>query len=189
MNHYQDLRSILTDDEFDRDMRLTRLQGFRGVEADRALRAGIGGRLAPALCGIGAILGVLFASPLLLGLLALSAVIGTFAANHPIETAYNVLSHRRGTEVPPNRAGRRLGCFLGALFLSGATVAYIAGAPVLGAVLGLSLGILAIFVASTNICVPSIILTLLRGSNQTKLLALFPALFGEACETTAPDVS
>lgn len=58
----QDLRSILDDDDFDRDMRLARLQGFRGAEAERALCAGMGGRLAPALCGIGAILGVAFAA-------------------------------------------------------------------------------------------------------------------------------
>ncbi len=189
MSNYRDLRSILTDDDFDRDMRLTRLQGFRGAEADKALRAGIGGRLAPALCGVGAIVAVALSSPLLLGILALSAVIGVFAANHPIETAYNVFARRRGTEVPPNRAGRRLGCFIGALFLGGAAVAYTAGAPVFGAVLGLSLGVLAVFVAATNVCVPSIILTLLRGSNQTKLLALFPALFGTACGIPDPDVA
>jgi len=187
MSNYQDLHSILTDDDFDRDMRLTRLQGFRGAEADRALRAGIGGRLAPALCGVGAILGVVFASPLLLAILAFSAVIGTFAANHPIETTCNVFARRRGTEVPPNRAGRRLGCFSGAILLGGAAVAYVAGAPVVGAVLGLSLGVLAIVVAASNICVPSIILTLLRGSNHTKLLALFPALFGPACGIPDPE--
>ena len=189
MNNYDDLRSILSDSDFNRDMRLTRLQGFRGPEADRALRAGIGGRLAPALCGAGAILAVVLASPLLLAILALTAVIGTFAANHPIETAYNVFARRRGTEVPPNRAGRRLGCFMGAIFLGGATFAYTVGAPVVGAVLGLSLGVLAVFVAATNICVPSIILTLFRGSNQTKLLALFPALFGPACEIPDPDIA
>lgn len=189
MNHYQDLRSILSDSDYDRDMRLTRLQGFRGAEADKALRAGVGGRLAPVLCGVGAILGVVLASPPLLAILALSAVIGTFAANHPIETAYNVFARRRGTEVPANRAGRRLGCLIGALFLGGAAVAYAVGVPDVGAVLGLSLGLLSLFVAATNICVPSIILTLLRGSNQTKLRSLFPALFGAACETPAQDVA
>ncbi len=123
MTNYQDLRSILTDSSFDRDMRLVRLQGFRGAEAEVALRSGIGGRLAPGICGAGAILGVVFASPPLLGVLALSAVVGTFAANHPIEVAYNVVNRHRGAVVPPNRAGRRLGCFIGALFLGGSTVA------------------------------------------------------------------
>jgi hypothetical protein len=182
-SNYQDVNSILTDSEFDQDMRLVRLQGFRGADADQALRSSVGGRLAPAVCGLGAVLGVLLESPLLLGALALTAVIGVLAANHPVESLYNAFARRRGTaEVPVNRAGRRLGCFIGALFLGGAAIAYASGATAAGAVLALSLGSLALFVAATNICVPSIIFTLIRGSERTKLRAFFPALFGAASE-------
>ena len=186
MINYQDLNSILTDQSFERDMRLVRLQGFRGHEAEEALRSHVGGRLAPALCGAGAILGVALASPLLLGALALSAGIGTIAANHPIENVYNVMARRRGAaEVPVNRAGRRLGCFIGTIFLGGSALAYALGNTAVGAALGLSLGSLALFVAATNICVPSIIFTLVRGSERTKLRAFFPALFGTTSELTS----
>lgn len=58
MSNYQDIKSILADSDFDRDMRLVRLQGFREAEAEQALRSTIGGRLAPAVCGGGAVLGV-----------------------------------------------------------------------------------------------------------------------------------
>ena len=178
MNNRQELASILTDASFDRDMRLVRLQGFRGDDAEQALRAGAAGRLAPAACGVGAVLGVVTASPLLLGVLALSAVIGVFASHHPIESAYNALARRRGAQqVPINLAGRRLGCFIGSFFLGGAAIAYGTGASAVGATLALSFGLLAIFVAATNICVPSIILSLLRGPERTKMPRLLPALF------------
>ena len=42
MKNYQDLRSILSDSDFDRDMRLTRLQGYRGAEADQANPSAMG---------------------------------------------------------------------------------------------------------------------------------------------------
>lgn len=190
MNNYQDLNSILTDSNFERDMRLVRLQGFRGDEAEQALRSGFGGRLAPAVCGGGAVLGVVRASPVLLGILAASAVYGVLAANHPVEMAYNLFARRRGVaEVPANTAGRRLGCFIGTFFLGGATLAYASGATTLGAALGLSLGSLALFVAATNICVPSIIFTLIRGSDRTRIRAFFPALFGPADEQPAAEAA
>ncbi|MFT7650133.1 MAG: hypothetical protein ACI8Y4_004899 [Candidatus Poriferisodalaceae bacterium] len=186
MKNYRQVSSILTDSNFDRDMRLVRLQGYRGDEAEQALRSSVGGRLAPAVCGIGAILGVILASPLVLGALALTAVIGVVADNHPIEELYNLFARRRNsTEVPANTAGRRLGCFIGAIMLGGATLAYASGLTTTGAALGLSLGLLAVFVAATNICVPSIIFTLIRGSERTSLRAFFPALFATTSKDSA----
>ncbi len=186
MNHYRQLSSILTDDKFERNMRLVRLQGFRDDEAEQALRSGFGGRLGPAVCGIGAIVGVLLASPLLLGALALMAIIGVLAPNHPVEVLYNLLArYRNTTEVPANTAGRRLGCFIGVILLGGASLAYVTGSDTTGAVLGLTIGLVAVFVAATNICVPSIVFTLIRGAERTRLRAFFPALFGTAsCDST-----
>lgn len=190
MSNYQDIKSILADSDFDRDMQLVRLQGFREAEAEQALRSTIGGRLAPAVCGGGAVLGVVITSPLLLGILAFTALIGVFAANHPVESAYNAVARRRGiTQVPTNTAGRRLGCFIGTFFLGGAAFAYTSGATVIGAVLGLSLGSLALFVATTNICVPSVIFTLIRGSGRTQFHSFFPALFGTKPDTHATKVT
>ena len=190
VKNYQDLSTILTDSDYERDMRLVRLQGFRGDDAELALQSTIGGRLGPAVCGAGAILGVLLASPLLLGLLALASLIGVFAANHPVEVGYNALARRRGSaQVPSNTAGRRLGCFIGMLFLGGAAVAYAFDAIVLGAVLGLSIGFLALFVAITNICVPSIVFTLLRGVERTQIRSFFPALFAEKSEKSEEPVA
>ena len=190
MNNYQDLEMILTDGNYERDMRLVRLQGFRGDNAEQAVGSSFGGRLAPAICGGGAILGVLLGSPLLLGVLTLTAVLGVLAENHPVEMLYNVVARRRGTtEVPANRAGRRLGCFMGSIFLGGATLAYATGHTAIGATLGLSLGLLAVFVAATNICVPSIMFTLMRGSGRTQQKAFFPALFGRSCAVPSATVS
>ncbi len=182
MSNVQDVRTILGDDRFDRDMRLTRLQGFRGDEADKALRAGLGARIGPAVCGGGAILGVVLGSPWVLGFFGILAAIGAFAPNYPAETLYNVFARRRGAEIPVNPAARRLGCLLAAVFLAGATFAFAVGATVVGAVLGLALGTLALFSAVTNICGASIIFTLLRGSDRAQECALMPALRGTTSE-------
>jgi uncharacterized protein DUF4395 len=182
MSNIQDVRTILTDDRFDRDMRLTRLQGFRGNDADKALKAGFGARIGPAVCGAGGILGVVLASPWVLGFFGVLAAIGAFAPNYPAETLYNVFARRNGTEIPPNPAGRRLGCLLAAVFLAGATIAYVIGATIVGAILGLALGTLALFAAATNICGASIIFTLLRGSDRAQDCALMPALRGTSAE-------
>jgi uncharacterized protein YqgC (DUF456 family) len=117
MNNYRQLSSILTDDKFERNMRLVRLQWFRDDEAEQALRSGFGGRLGPAVCGIGAIVGVLLASLLLLGALVLMAIIGVLAPNHPVEVLYNLLAGYRNAT---------------------------------GAVLGLTIGLLAVFVVTLH---------------------------------------
>jgi len=162
-----DLRSLLVDDRFDRETRLTRLQGWRGTEVDQAVSAGWAKSLAPAICAIGAIAGALLASPVLLGFMGATAVMGAIAANHPFEWAYNAVAPRFGrATLPANRAAKRLGCFLGSLHLGGAAVAFAAGAPTVGLALALPLGVLAGFVAVTGICVPSMLFTAFFGAER-----------------------
>ena len=162
-----ELVHVMTDPRFDRRTRLARLQGWRGADLDQALQAGWALSLAPAVCGAGGLLGGFLQSPLVLGLLGVTAVIGVVAANQPFEVLYNAIARRIGrSEVPPNRAAKRLGCFLGSVHLIGATVAFELGATTLGLVLSLSLGGLATFVALSGICVPSMLYTLFFGAER-----------------------
>lgn len=172
---YADVRDVLIDDRFDRDARLVRLAGWRDEDVAQALEAGWRLRLAPAARAAGAAAGVWYRSPAILAVFALTAVAGLFARNHPVEILANAVAVWSGrTPQPPNRAGRRLGCLLGTVQLGGAAIAYAVGAPGLGRSLALPFAAVAAFVASTNICVPSIILTLLAGSETCTHESVLP---------------
>lgn len=124
-------------------------------------------RVAPAACAMGACAGGALQSPLVLTAFAATAVVGVFAPNHPFESIYNVwAARRRRSTLPANRAARRLGCAIGVTFLGGAALAYATGAATLGLVLALVLGLTATFVATTGICLPSLLFTALWGTER-----------------------
>lgn len=172
---FDDLKTLITDPRFARDENLLRLQGWRDEGLSEAVGTNrIAHRLAPAVCG-----GLSFAviatgsTPLLLITLA-SAVVGVFAANHPAEWLYNALASRRGrATMPANRAAKRLGCAVGTLFLAGAAIGGALGYDTLATVLLAALGSLALFVAATGICVPSMMSTLMFGSERSTRRRLF----------------
>ncbi|HEX4906926.1 MAG TPA: DUF4395 family protein [Acidimicrobiales bacterium] len=162
-----ELTTLLRDPDSTWTERRTRLQGWRGDDACRADAAAGGQRVGPAACAIGAFAGVALASPVVLGVVAATAVVGAVAPNHPFEMVYNAWASSRGrATLPPNRAAKRLGCAMGVAFLGGAAVAYAVGATTLGLVLALVLGVTATFVAATGVCVPSMLFTVLWGAER-----------------------
>jgi hypothetical protein len=76
--------------------------------------------------------------------------------------------------IPANRAAKRLGYALGSLFFAGSAAALSTGYSTLG--VALMLGTLAGFVATSNICVPSIVFTILWGEDQATSPALIAAI-------------
>lgn len=190
-----DLVALLSDTDLTWTERRTRLQGWRGAEAEQADAAARAQRLAPALCASGALAGALTASPVLLAAFAATALVGTVAPNHPFESLYNRLAIRRGRQpLPPNRAAKRLACAMGVLFLGGAAVALAVGAAALGVVLALVFAVTAAFVAATAICIPSIIFTVLfgaeRGTAENLVAALrpIPGRHGSAAQEQLAEV-
>ena len=173
---HQRLQTPLTDTDHDWNDRLMRLQGWRGLDAQRAATSGGGDRVAPAFCAVGSLAASVLASPVIAAILALTALVGAFAPNHPVETLVNGLAARRGVApMPANRAAKRLGCAMGVVFLGGATVALWAGNIVLGSALAGTLGVLAGFVALTGICVPSLVFTVLWGAERAQAPSLAAA--------------
>lgn len=163
----KEVAALLGDSSLTWTERRTRLQGWRGPEAECANRAPAAQRVGPAVCAAGAFLGAWTGSPLLLAVMAASAIAGALAPNHPAESLYNAWLARRDRQtLPPNRAAKRLGCAIGAALLGGSAVAYAAGSTTLGLVLAVVLGATAAFVASTGICVPSMIFTILWGTER-----------------------
>ena len=164
----EELAQLLTDPDFDRNTNLARLQGWRGDELAAATDAAtFAQRVGPATCGVMALaVAVTGFTPLLLVTLA-TAIVGVFANNHAAESVYNVIARRRGRQaMPANRAAKRMGCTVGSLFLGGALVANAVSATTVATILLVALGSLALFVAATAICVPSIVFTLLFGSER-----------------------
>ena len=160
----RDVRELLDDPSRTWGERRARLQGWRGLDAARADAAVFAQRVGPAVCAVGAFVGASLQSPLLLAIVAVTAVVGTTAPNHPMEAVYNRWADRRGRPtLPVNRAAKRLGCAIGAVLLGGAAVAYAVGAETVGLVLALVLGGTATFVALTGICVPSLLFTTVWG--------------------------
>ena len=163
------LTELLRDDRFDRSARLLRLQGWRGAELTCAIGAGQAHRLAPGFCAVGAAAIAVTGSAWLAVALMSTAVVGIFARNHPVETLYNAVASRTGrSTIPRNKAAKRLGCALGALFLGASSVSIALGAEVLGRSLAGAFAAVAGFVAVTNVCVPSMVFTTLWGAERAK---------------------
>jgi hypothetical protein len=179
-----ELTTLLGDTSLTWTERRTRLQGWSGPDADQADATPGGQRIAAAVCAIGALAGAVTSSPPVLAVFAASALVGAFAANHPLEWLYNREASARGRHrLPANRAAKRLGCAMGVAFLGGSATAYALGAPKLGLVLALVLGGTAAFVAATGICVPSLIFTVLWGPHR----AAAPTLIAAARTPRHPD--
>ena len=186
-----ELTAILSDRTVDRSARLLTLQGWRGVDLVAACAAGPSAhRLAPAACAAGSLAVGMTGSFALLAMVWSTAVVGVFALNHPIELGYNRLARLVGmTPIPANRAGKRLGCVIGALMLGASGAAFLAGQPTVARGLAVAMGSVAAFVAMTNVCVPSMVFTLIWGSDRATAPSLAAAARGRIARTRASAAS
>jgi hypothetical protein len=98
-------------------------------------------------------------------------------SHHPVEWAYVWWAKRHGRTPPPaNRAPRRFACLLGALSFFSASGGLLLGAAGLFWFSALLLVVLPLFVAVTNICVPSALFTVLFGADRATRGSLQEAL-------------
>jgi hypothetical protein len=116
-------------------------------------------RFTPALCGVGIALGTLFASVPLLSGMAILAALGAILPWHPFDLlyTYGVRFVTRTPALPRNRAPRRLAMGFCAICLTATTVAFLAGATIVGYVLGSMTLIGPIMVTTTDLCLPSLL--------------------------------
>ena len=173
---FRELSEVLRDDGSSYDIRLLRMQGWRGAELDQAAAAGGALRLAPGFCAAGAVAVVLSGSSILALALMLTAVVGTGAKNHPIETIYNWVAPMAAREpLPRNKAAKRLGCLIGGALLAASALSLAFGSPLVGRAFAGALAVVAGFVSITNFCVPSAIFVTLFGSERSTACSLFSA--------------
>jgi len=134
-----------------------RVQGFA---ADDAWLAEVAPwlRLAPALCATSAAIGTVTASPVILSALAANAILGAILPFHPFDLLYNCgfrfLVRKR--PLPPNGAPRRFACGMASVWLIVTALLFASGQPQAGYLLGGLFVAVALLVATTDICIPSI---------------------------------
>jgi hypothetical protein len=138
--------------------RLLNIQGFERVDDETLARTDFWLRLAPAMCGVIAAAGTALASPAVLWSLALIAAAGAALPFHPFDLLYNlgVRQLTGGPKLPANHAPRRFACGVGSAWLVVTGALFASDSDAAGYVLGISLVVVATLVATTHICIPSI---------------------------------
>jgi hypothetical protein len=135
------------------------IQGFDDVDDATLMHTQQGLRLAPALCSVIAITGTVLAAPWILWSLSVIAAAGAILPFHPFDLIYN-LGVRRisgGPRLPESRAPRRFACGMASVWLLATGGLFAAGYDLPAYVLGAALGAVAMLVATTHICIPSMI--------------------------------
>lgn len=172
-----EVRELLRDPRFDRNRRLLRLQGQRAGHLEQAVAAGWAMRLGPAQCAVFGAVALALAEPGVYLTLAAASIVGVVTAHHPVEWLYVWWARHRGLAAPPaNQAPRRFACLVGAACFLLAAVGLVAGSALAFWPAALLLVVLPAFVAATNICVPSLLFTLVLGAERATCPSLPAAL-------------
>ena len=135
------------------------IQGFDYVDDVTLARTQRWIRFAPAACAAVAAAGTVLAASWMLWSLAVIAAAGAILPFHPFDLIYNLFVRRfsGGPSLPENRAPRRFACGLASAWLVVTGGLFAAGYGLAGYVLGASLAGVATLVATTHICIPSMI--------------------------------
>jgi hypothetical protein len=114
-------------------------------------------RWSPALCAAIMATGTILASPLMLWTVAAIALLGAALPFHPFDLLYDHgVRHLTGTRpLPHHGAQRRFACAVAAAWLVATGLAFHAGSPLLGYVLGGAMTAAAVTVATTHLCFAS----------------------------------
>jgi hypothetical protein len=138
---------------------LLHIQGFDDVDDATLSRTQHWLRVAPALCGVIALMGTVLAAPWILWSLAVTAAAGAVLPFHPFDLIYNVGVRRfaHTPELPHNGAPRRFACALGSVWLIATGTLFAVGYSLPAYTLGGALVGVAALVATTHICIPSMI--------------------------------
>ena len=115
--------------------------------------------------------GVLLASPAVLWTLSTIAIATVFLPSHPFNYLYNHgVRHLTGTRpLPPGTAQGKFSCGVGGVWLIATGAAFFAGATTVGYVLGGVLVAMATLVATTHLCIPSMVFNALFGRKLCRL--------------------
>ncbi len=134
------------------------MQGYVGTPEEARRELGLAIRFTPAVCTGLVIAGLALRSPLLLGAVAVIALIGALLpSGHPLDLLYNhgVRYLVGGRALPPNPAPRRFACFVAMLMNAGSAASFAAGYPAAGFALGGIVVAAGLTVSLSNWCLGS----------------------------------
>lgn len=139
--------------------RRLQVQGFACPNEQAFLEVVPWTRFSPALCSAIGAIGTFLASPLILGALVPVAALGAVFRVHPFDLIYNHGIRRvTGTEpLPKNGVPRRFACGVATVWLAITALAFGTGAMLAGYVLGVLFVVVSGLVATTHICIPSLV--------------------------------
>jgi len=103
--------------------------------------------------------GVVLASPWIIWTLSAIALATVFTPSHPFNYVYNYgVRHLTGTRpLPPSTPQGKFACGVGGVWLAVTGFAFFVGATTVGYVLGGVMSAMAVLVATTHVCIPSMI--------------------------------
>ena len=147
------------------------MQGYGFLSDEERQGLWLGLRFSPLLCLVGIALGTALASPVLLFVMAATAMIGGFlTAKHPFDYLYDLAVRPLvgGPSVPSSPAPRRFACQLAMPWIMAIAVAFIAGTSAVAWILAAPLMLVGTVVTLTNWCLPSLIYGRLRRPRAAK---------------------
>ncbi len=123
-----------------------------------------------ALCAAIVASGTLLASAAILWALIALAAAAAASRVHPFDPLYNgwLRRYTRTPRLPLRAAPTRFACGVGAAWLLAAGLAFALGAPVVGYAMGATMVAIQVLVATTHICVMSLVYRLLFGLARTR---------------------
>jgi hypothetical protein len=147
------------------------MQGYSFLSDEERRELWLGLRFSPLLCLVGIALGTALASPVLLFVMAATALIGGFiTAKHPFDYLYDLAVRPLlgGPSVPPSPAPRRFACQMATPWIVAIAAAFIAGSSTVAWILALPLLVVGTVVTVTNWCLPSLIYGRLHRTRSAK---------------------
>jgi len=135
------------------------VQGLNDVDDETLAETAPWHRMAFGLCALFAAVGTVLASPTILWTLTAIAALAALFPVHPFDLICNHgIRYLRNTgPLPKRRAQSRFACGVGAVWLVATALAFQSGALITGYILGGALTGVAALVATTDICIPSMI--------------------------------
>ena len=146
-------------------IRRLKQQGYLSYTDEQLSDLAYGNRFAYRLCSAMLLVGVLTANFVLLGFMFLIAMFGFILPNHPFDYVYNYFfSERLGmAKLPPRSKQLKFTCFIATLWIGATMALFYTGYSMGGYIMGAMLFGMALIVATTDYCMPSIIYNWLFG--------------------------
>ncbi|HEC30405.1 MAG TPA: DUF4395 domain-containing protein [Candidatus Yonathbacteria bacterium] len=133
-------------------------QGFTVLSIEEKTQLNIALRVTPALCIVTVLLGMYYASWQVLAVLSVFGLLGTVTKRwQPFDVLYNTALRYifRWPKLPPSPAPKRFACFIGLIFLLGATMSFYFGWIIFGYIFSIFYIFAAGLMAMTHFCVGS----------------------------------